>query len=334
MNILADATIPNLSLLSPVFNLITYTSREEIHDLLPNQAILLCRSTLNVNAALLEGSHIECVATASSGIDHIDTVYLKKHGIQLLDAKGSNAQSVAEYMLATIAFLLQHKKIRGQKAGIIGVGHVGRQVLALLHALDFEVLCYDPLREILDKNFHSCSFDELASCDLLCIHANFHKTKPYPSANLLSASFLNQLKPDATIINTARGGIVNEEALLNLSKSITYCTDVYNQEPGINPNIVSMATLCTPHIAGHSIEAKAEAVVIINRKLHQQYGLPEPELSSVPQSPSIMHFAGDWQARILRWYNPLKETVMLKEASDKTLAFLSLRKAHHRHTFK
>jgi erythronate-4-phosphate dehydrogenase len=334
MKILADATLPNLSaLFSEPFTLTLYNTPGEIIDLLPTHDILLCRSTLRVTDTLLRNSPIQCVATASSGIDHIDQNYLKKHNIALFDAKGCNAPAVADYVISTIAFLYCKSKLMGHKAGVIGVGEVGSRVVKRLRAAGFDVICFDPLKTPLDKRFNYGSLDELTKCDVLCVHANLHETTPHPSANLIGADFLARLKPGTVIINAARGGIINENALLTLSTPLTYCTDVYTSEPAIQAEVVNYSTICTPHIAGHSIEAKKSAVVKLSQQLYEYYGLSIPASPDLEKGPMLSP-NGTWQECVLSLYNPITDTFILKSAADKKTAFLTQRQAHqNRHDF-
>ena len=332
VKILADASLPGLAILfQDRFSLTLYQTQQQIADVLPLHDVLLCRSTLRVDASLLTNSIIQCVATASSGTDHIDSEYLTQHHISLFDAKGSNARAVADYVVSTIAV---HQPI-GKLAGVIGVGEVGSRVVKRLHAAGFKVICFDPFKAHQDKHHHYVTLDELTACDLLCIHANFHESAPFPSKNLLNTDFLAQLKPGVTLINASRGGIVDEEALLKMSQPITYCTDVYCNEPSINPRIVDFATVCTPHIAGHSIEAKQAAVVQLSQQLHQHYGFPMPShgLPTLKNHP-VISTKNNWRECILSAYTPLVDTFILKSALDKKTAFLTQRKEHqHRHDF-
>ncbi len=114
-----------------------------------------------------------------------------------------------------------------------------------------------------------------------------------------------------------------------------YCTDVYLNEPSIDKRIVDKATLCTPHIAGHSLEAKWTAVAMISEKLHALARLPIPKFDLPPQAPQIeLKPNTSWQEFILSLYNPFEETMQLKQAHNKEEAFLSLRKQHQkRHDF-
>lgn len=337
MNILADASLPGLNQAFPEpFHLTLYHHADEIIHLLSGQDVLLCRSTLKVNQSLLKNHSVRYVATASSGTDHLDHDWLVSQNIQIIDAKGCNARSVADYVVSSLAYLEQHQLIQGKKAGIIGMGKVGTQVATRLHAADFQTVTYDPLKAINEpQEFQSCVLEELFQSDLLCIHAELHNNQPYSSMNLIDQHFLAQLKPGCVIINAARGGIINEEALLHTQQPLTYCTDVFLNEPSVDKRIIDKATLCTPHIAGHSLEAKYVAVAMISAALHQQAGLPTPQFATpkirktlnIPDSPS-------WQRIALAIYNPLIETQQLKAAINKRSAFLTARKNHqNRHDF-
>lgn len=332
MNILADASLPGLAAaFNDGFHLTTYHNANEVADLLHNQDILLCRSTLKVTAELLKNHPLKFVATASSGTDHIDHLYLDKNNIRLIDAKGCNAISVADYVLACLAYLEQHHLLLGNKVGVIGMGKVGSEVTTRLKALDFQLIGYDPLH----ASYHNEMLEELYSCDVLCIHAELHDTHPHPSFNLINQEFMNQLKPGCVLINAARGGIVNEEALLSHQKSLIYCTDVYLNEPKIDKRIIKLSTLCTPHIAGHSLEAKYAAVELISEQLHNIMGLPIPQFTRPALTqPVLFKKEQTWQERSLSMYNPLVETLSLKQAEDKESAFFNLRKQHqNRHDF-
>jgi len=332
MNILADATLPGLDEAFPApFNLSRYTNPAKIASLLPKQDVLFCRSTLKVDSTLLKNHHLHYVATASSGTDHLDSFWLASQNIQIIDAKGCNAQAVADYVVACLAYLSQQHLIYGTKAGIIGMGLVGARVNARLQAAGFQTVTYDPLK----AGFQSCELEQLYQTDILCIHAELHDSHPFPSTNLINHQFLAHLKPGCILINAARGGIVNEEDMLNTPNEISYCTDVYLNEPAIDKRIINKATLCTPHIAGHSLEAKYAAVSMVSKTLHQIIGLPQPQFAK-PERPQTLTLQQDksWQELILTLYNPHAETVQLKQALDKESAFLNLRRNHQqRHDF-
>lgn len=323
IKILADASLLGLRAHYQLpFELTYYQNKQELIKLLPTHDCLVCRSTLSVDEAILRNTSIQVVATASSGTDHIDAAYLRQHHITLFDAKGSNADAVADYVMLTINSLTQLNIPFGKKAGIIGVGEVGSRVVERLQANHWQVLCYDPIKAQAQKDFDTCTLEAITECDIICLHPNLHNTHPFPSLKLVNKAFLAQLKPGIVIINAARGEIVDEEALLTTNTPIIYCTDVYCNEPSINPNIVALATIATPHIAGHTIEAKFEAVNILSQKIHAYYELPFQTTNPI-KCPLV--------CTDISTYDPLMDTQVLKTAEDKQLAFLTQRKAHHRH---
>ncbi|MBA2655578.1 MAG: 4-phosphoerythronate dehydrogenase [Tatlockia sp.] len=337
MKILADASLPGLLHAFPKpFKLSLYQNIPELVSRLAGQEILLCRASLKVNQALL-GQHsqtLRFIATASSGSDHIDEDYLKANAIKLIDAKGSNARAVADYVIATLAYLQTYKNISCVKAGVIGLGEVGLKVAKRLKAIGMNVLYNDPLKAESDINFLNSPIEDLIDCDLICLHPSLHDNPPFPSRNLIDKILLNRLKPGAVMINASRGDIVNEDLILNQNNKLIYCTDVYSNEPSINKKIVEWATICTPHIAGHSVEAKFTAVAMISETLHRHLNLKPPAREfPLIKEPSVSLSSG-WQDLVLSLYNPFTETQLLKSATNLELSFKSLRLAHqNRHDF-
>lgn len=324
IKILADASLPDLRACYQFpFEINTYQNKQALIDLISIHDVLLCRSTLQVNESILRNTSIRVVATASSGTDHIDNDYLKQHEITLLDAKGSNADAVADYVITTIETLTKLNIPFNKKASVIGVGEVGFRVVKRLEAQNWQVLCYDPIKAQINNDFHSCTLEAITDCDVICLHPNLHTIQPFPSQQLINAAFLEKLKPGVVIINAARGGIVDEKALLKAPYPIVYCTDVYCNEPSIDPNIIDFATIATPHIAGHTVEAKFAAVEQLREKLHVHYGLPFQTTNSI-ECPLL--------CTSLSTYNPLVDTQLLKAAKDKQSTFLTQRTIHHRHS--
>ena len=235
MQILADASLPNVQRhLGVSFELTLYNNHEELLAKIGQAEILVCRSTLKVSKELLASTKISCVATASSGTDHIDKTYLSAKGIRLIDAKGTNSSSVCDYVFASLALLTKLSLAKVQKIAIIGSGEVGSLLSARLKQFNFTVSSYDPTKALRNKSFISCDLQEIYAADLICIHADLHNNLPYPSLDLFNHEFLARLQKGTIIINAARGGIVNEKDLLANNNDIVYCTDVYCFEPQIN----------------------------------------------------------------------------------------------------
>lgn len=331
MRLLIDATLPFIpqSFPSP-FVIHTYSCRQELEKGLSETDALVCRSTLKVDEALLKNTRLRYVATASSGTDHIDKTYLNKQSIQLLDAKGCNAHSVADYVLCVLAALRRKEIAVGMKAGLIGCGAVGSEVLRRLQLLGFDVQVFDPLRALIDPDFKSCALNDLCKTDVLFIHAALHDDSLFASRNLLNHDFLSALQPKTILINAARGEIVNERDLLQLPVPVYYCTDVYAGEPNIDPDIVAFATFCTPHIAGHSIQGKEKAVYLLSQQFHQLAGLKPPIFPEIQsENPIILQPGPALDAAVLARYDPALETDLLKKSPGNPQIFQQVRSKHN-----
>ncbi|QBR84719.1 hypothetical protein E3983_10310 [Legionella israelensis] len=154
---------------------------DELLQILDDHDVLLCRANLHVNAQLLKHHQIKFVATASSGIDHIDQDYLKAQGITLLSAKGANATAVADYVTSCLAFVEKNLQRSIKSAGVIGIGEVGSKVCQRLKAIGIDVLMFDPIKAYADPAFESLPLKSLYDCDVICVHANLHDRLPYPT---------------------------------------------------------------------------------------------------------------------------------------------------------
>lgn len=329
MIIVADANLPSLSQAFPEgFDIITFENKDDLKNKIRSADILICRSTLTVDQHLISGTKIKLVATATSGTNHIDTSLLSRKNIPLVTAKGANASAVSDWALSVLAHV--QSQLSGNCLGIIGLGHVGTILKDRLSLLNYEVLTCDPLISN-QPNFVHSPLDELRHCDVLFVHANLHNKAPYPSSNLINKTFLKRLNPRCFIVNASRGGIVNEADILNTEFRQSYSTDVYENEPNINAELINNALICTPHIAGHTIEAKINAVFQVSEAIHRLYNRTAPCIEYRNSQTIIDLSARSWSKTILKHYDPMVETLALKSAKDKHTAFLELRQAHRRH---
>lgn len=263
-NIIADEKIPGLEALAVAPFSLKRLPLSAMNALSIKDAdILIVRSVLRVDRALLEGTNIRIVATVTSGTDHIDTAYLQEKGIPLFSAPGCNAPAVVDYMLWMIAYLAKYQQFIpfGKTAGIIGAGHVGTGVAALLKKLDMEVIFHDPPKAVSDPAFISHNLEKIAQSDLICVHAELSRTGDYPSYHMLSTQWFNSLNPSAIFINAARGAIIDTPAFLAYldSHPLQYCLDVFEDEPHVSDSLIQQAIFTTPHIAGHTVESFARA---------------------------------------------------------------------------
>lgn len=277
--------------------------------------VLIVRTRTQVNEALLAGSKVKLVCTATIGFDHIDTAYCESHGIRWTACPGCNAQAVCDYIEEALeeyrASNLQPQTSNPPTIGIVGVGHVGSLVAKMAERKGLKVLLNDPPKGI------GVSLDEIAhNCDIITFHVPMDKT----TYHLCNEHFLSRCKPDALIINAARGGVVDEHALLRSGHP--FILDTWENEPDINPDVLAKALLASMHIAGYSVQGKRNASQMCLDAVAGQFGLPKINLLT-HHSTSSCHSTikkGDsapgWISRI---------SMQFKAAPT---AFESLRKAY------
>lgn len=268
MNILADQQIPFAKQAFLQFGDVELIHGREItRNHLNDVDILLVRSITKVNEALLEGTPVKFVGTATSGFDHVDQEYLQSQQIEFAYAPGSNARSVAEYILSALFVLFADNldTLQNSTVGIIGYGHVGSKVARFIEALGVECLINDPplAREQAGSLF--VSLEEVLATDIITLHVPLTIDGRDPTYNLITSKQLEVIKNDAVLINTARGGVVDETALLNKmnNSSIKTVIDVWEKEPYINQALLKRADITTSHIAGYSTDGKLRATEML-----------------------------------------------------------------------
>ena len=226
--------------------------------------VLVVRTRTQVNEALLRGSKVRLVCTATIGFDHIDTAYCDAQGIAWMSCPGCNAQAVCDYIEEVLtthySLLTTHYSLlplgngsgAGLCIGVVGVGHVGSLVAQMAERLGMQVLLNDPPKGI------GVSLDTIArECDVITFHTPLTHTGNHATYHLCDASFLAQCKPNALIINAARGGVVDEQALLASGRE--YVLDTWEDEPHIDLDVLRHARLASMHIAGYSVLGKRNA---------------------------------------------------------------------------
>jgi len=231
---------------------------------------LIIRSKTKVTPELIEGSAVRFIGTATAGFEHLSWLASRSSALQSVGwcaAPGCNADSVADYM--TAALLTLHTKhgveLEGKTLGIIGVGQVGSRVAKRAEALGLRVLLNDPPRAAKegDQGFQ-CLEKLLAESDIVTLHVPLIKEKPWPTLKMADCRFFEQLKPDAVFINASRGKVLDSDALLHAKANgiVSHAVlDVWDPEPAIRADVLNIATIGTPHIAGHSFEGKLNGTV-------------------------------------------------------------------------
>lgn len=231
---------------------------------------LIVRTRTRCNEGLLGGSRVRLVATATIGFDHIDTAWCAARGICVATAAGCNARGVLQWVAAALTFLARSRQWNPAEKtlGIVGVGHVGSLVQEYAAAWGFRVLCCDPPREAREH----CGFLPLdrvvREADLL----TFHVPLDASTRHMAGIDLLRMSKPDAVLLNSSRGEVVDGRALL--ASGLDCVLDVWEGEPAIDPELLRHTLLATPHIAGYSEQGKATATALAVRAVARMFGLP------------------------------------------------------------
>lgn len=252
---------------------------------------LIVRNRTQVDADLLSAApQLKVVGRLGVGLDNIDLDACRARGIEVCPATGANSLSVAEYVISCTLILLRGafgsnasmiagewprqrlvgREASGQTLGLIGYGEIARTVAALARPLGMHISAFDPFlsdddRSWADVERHKTVAALLGSADVVSLHVPLTKQ----THNLIDAAAIAAMKPGAILINTARGGIVDEAALANALRSGRLggaALDVFAQEPltaaagaafdGV-PNLV-----LTPHIAGVTNEANGRVSTV------------------------------------------------------------------------
>ncbi len=271
LKIIADEKIPFLSEFFSTLGILDTLPASEINqNNIKNYDVLLVRTVTKVNDKLLEGTKIKIIGSMTSGIDHIDRNYLRRNKIKLLYAPGSNARSVAEYVIASLLVFAKIKKIslKGKTIGIIGAGNVGTKVAQMCEAIGMRVLLNDPPKYNRTKNKKYLSFKRFSDADIITLHIPLTFRGKYKTFHLIDEKFLNNIKQGTILINTSRGAVIDEEMLIKFRKKLGgLIIDVWENEPDINIDLLKIADIGTPHIAGYSLDGKFNASYIVYKKL-------------------------------------------------------------------
>ncbi len=290
-------------------------TREEVKD----ADALIIRTRTRCDRALLEGSKVQLIATATIGYDHIDTHYCREAGIAWSNAPGCNAASVAQYVQSCLLLLEQEKgmKLKGSTLGIVGVGHVGRLVAEVARRWGMRVLLNDPPRAAAEGEEGFSTLQELAEeSDILTFHVPLQREGSYPTFHLANAGFFSQLRRRPVVINTSRGEVVDTLALKEaLRKGLVTeaILDVWEHEPSIDLDLLHTIYIGTPHIAGYSADGKANATRQALDTLCRHFHLEGHYTITPPTPPQPEVKAATLPQALIQIYNPHTDSRALKE---------------------
>jgi erythronate-4-phosphate dehydrogenase len=270
MKIVADENVPRVrEAFSPLGEIRLMPGRAITREALQDAELLLVRSVTPVGEKLLQGTPIRFVGTATIGDDHIDLAYLQQQGIAFANAAGSNANSVAEYVMAAMIHHAVQCDLSLQRLtlGIVGVGNIGSRVAKMAAGLGLRVLLNDPplARQTRDPKF--LPLDALMASDIVTLHTPLTYEGEDATFHLFDESRCGGMKSGSLLINTSRGAVVDNAALKKFLQQgrITAILDVWENEPEIDAALLQLVEIGTPHIAGYSLEGKLNGVAQIYR---------------------------------------------------------------------
>lgn len=232
---------------------------------------LIVRSRTTCDAELLLGTNVKFIASATIGFDHIDTGFCEKNKIFWTNSQGCNASSVNQYVASALIYLAKKFKLNlaEMTLGIIGVGHIGKEIEKLAKTLGLNVLLNDPPRARKEKHTEFVhSTDILKHADIISLHVPLTYEGNDPTYHLVDEKFLQAFSKKIFLINTSRGEVVDTLNLINAIKTGGIkgaIIDVWENEPALNTDLLDIVDIATPHIAGYSLDGKANGTAMCVR---------------------------------------------------------------------
>jgi erythronate-4-phosphate dehydrogenase len=244
--------------------------------------VLLVRSVTSVGPALLEGTPVQFVGSATIGTDHVDRAYLDANDIAFAHAPASNADSVADYVVAALLRLATRRGValEGRTVGTVGCGNIGGRLARRLPALGVDVLVNDPPRaEAMETRGEAHDFVSLDTVldasDILTLHVPLTTDGPHPTHHLVGRPEIEHLSDDAWLVNTSRGAVVNNDVLgeaMHHDRLGGAILDVWEHEPTPDVDLLRMVDIATPHIAGYAYDGKVRGTTMLYEALCQHLG--------------------------------------------------------------
>lgn len=306
---------------------------------------LIVRTRTRCDRQLLKGSRVKFVATATIGFDHIDALYLKEAGIEWMNCPGCNSASVAQYLRSVLILLRRERGVDAARStvGVVGYGHVGSKVARVAQEEGFRVLvCDPPLAEKAkttaapgcadshagtintDADIPADDFVSMErieqECDVITFHVPLTREgTPHPTLHIADEAFFARLRRRPVIVNTSRGAVVDNAALLHALESGAVSDaviDTWEGEPDINVALLNKVYIGTPHIAGYSADGKTNADNMVIAGLCRHFGIANRWHILPPPLPPEVRPTGQHDTDALRLYNPLDDSRRLKASPE------------------
>ena len=281
MKIVCDNKIPFIrGVFEPWAEVVYLPGAETTPAVVRDADAVVTRTRTRCDAALLAGSSVRVVASATIGYDHIDTAWCEAHGILWRNAPGCNSSSVKQYIAAVLCTLARRHGLRldALTLGVVGVGNVGSKVAEAAALLGMRVLLCDPPRDRAEGVEGFVDLDTLvAQSDIVTLHVPLSREGEDATWHLFDASRLAAMRPDQFLINSSRGPVVDGAALraaLQAKALRGAVLDVWEGEPEPDRALMALLDIATPHIAGYSADGKANGTRMSVRTVAAVLGLP------------------------------------------------------------
>lgn len=302
MKIVCDDKIPFLrGTFEPFAEVVYLPGKQTTADVVRDADAIVTRTRTLCNEALLKGSRVKVIATATIGFDHIDTAWCEANGIIWKNAPGCNSWSVKQYIASVLVSLARRHglDLSAMTLGVVGVGNVGSKVAEIASLLGMKVLLNDPPRARAEGSAGFVSLDELMErSDIVTLHVPLTMEGEDATWHLFDAARIARLRPDQFLFNSSRGPVVEERALKAALKAGSLrgaVLDVWEVEPEIDRELLGLLEYATPHIAGYSADGKANGTTMSVRTVASVLGLPLTDwtASGVPAPAQGLSFCLD-----------------------------------------
>jgi len=304
MKVVADTNIPFLKgVLEPYAEVEYLDGRSIDREALLDADALIIRTRTRCNEETLSGTRVKMISSATIGMDHIDIPWCKAHGIDVQNAEGCNAGGVADYVFSALYGVASRRAIKLDEAviGIIGVGNVGKKVEYMARTLGFKVLLNDPPRAAKEGPEGFVSLEELLEkATVVTLHVPLDET----TRGMAGEDFFSRMRPGSIFINASRGEVVDEGALIHARPKLgALVLDTWCNEPNVNPNLIELCDIATPHIAGYSYQGKQNGTAMAVQALARHFGIEplmnfRPAMEDEAMTPTILDLWGKSQGEI------------------------------------
>ncbi len=280
MKIIIDDKIPYIQgALEPYAEVVYLPGAKTTAEVVKDADAIITRTRTLCNEALLSGSSVRIIATATIGYDHIDTDFCEKAGIIWTNAPGCNAKSVEQYIASAILVMAEKKNLTlaGKTIGIVGVGNVGSKVAKIAEIFGMRVLLNDPPRARVEGERGFVGLEKiLEESDVITLHVPLNMDGEDATYHLADDALFAKMTRKPIFINSCRGEVVKTAALKNAIQNGQVSgavIDCWENEPDLDLELLALVDLATPHIAGYSRDGKAKGTEMSVQAVSKFFGL-------------------------------------------------------------